>query len=336
MARVVSPAEPSQSPERENDADPEAQPAGIDPDLWRRVLDVMSGKSKVRDQNEAASLLTKALGDQLLNLNISVDKDENNSGEESRGRQTSRKQRRREDRASEDGEGRARQAARSSTPSSNPPPSRRHPSPDPSPSPSRSSSVSRQNEKSPDSRAKLPPINKGVSVPDYIGNPVAAFATKKIDAVKWVELYYFTARARAAAASSLKASADEAIVLNNKGEGKPVTVKSSAAAEPLKWVVKDRDLSWEELNEAAITFLEEIIRHKWPVDYVQAHHDFFQKIRIHEYRERPLGKSALALYQDKARRDFHRRVDAGDSPPDLAIINRALLDQCMDEVRDIK
>ncbi|KAG1856332.1 hypothetical protein DFJ58DRAFT_622683, partial [Suillus subalutaceus] len=64
-------------------------------------------------------------------------------------------------------------------------------------------------------------------------------------------------------------------------------------------ITKDKNLTWEELNEAAPRMITTMQQHKWPEDYINMYISFWTALQNHRWRHVSdiLKQQALLLYQ---------------------------------------
>lgn len=164
---------------------------------------------------------------------------------------------------------------------------------------------------------------------------LSQYATRKMKLGQYCELHYFTNRGLHEASHSVFISDPEALVMLPPDEdGLCVFIPAGAIRDPAT-VVKDKDLTWEEFNEAALRMIAAMKVYGWPTDRIDMHIDFWSALQNHRWRLAPdtLKQRALLLYQAQQRREWHLY---GNTPHgwSLAKINQKVLYLARDELFD--
>ena len=187
-------------------------------------------------------------------------------------------------------------------------------------------------------KAKYAPIlSRGV--PTTLPVIPNAYATKKIVAGAYFELYYFTndgiddAHKRAA-------TSDNDTLTFVTTDGVPTFVPAGSSKESRSSVREDRDLSWDELEIALPRALVAMEAANWPEGRVKMFRAFWSAILTHSYRSESdkdgLYRKALLRYQDETRRSWHLAMASGNISAtfDLTEINERLLEKTYDRIYD--
>ena len=187
-------------------------------------------------------------------------------------------------------------------------------------------------------KAKYAPILPR-GVPTTLPVIPSAYATKKIVAGAYFELYYFTndgiedARKRAA-------TSDNDTLTFVTTDGLPTFVPVGSSKESRSSVREDKDLSWDDLEIALPRALVAMEAANWPEARVKMFRAFWTAILTHSYRSESdndgLYRKALLRYQDEIRRSWHLAMASGNISAtfDLTEINERLLEKMYDRIYD--
>ncbi|KAG5633492.1 hypothetical protein H0H81_007337 [Sphagnurus paluster] len=144
-------------------------------------------------------------------------------------------------------------------------------------------------------KAKMANFIEGESVDDYIILRPAAYAISKITVYKYVELWYFTREGCTKAQDYIHTTADDALGLEHVGN--TIALWQIASVKASKNVVKDVDLTWQQLNQGKNNFLEYIQKVEWPAKHIKALTMFFVNLELHPIMNQPGGEVVLIAYQ---------------------------------------
>ncbi|KIK81067.1 hypothetical protein PAXRUDRAFT_156967, partial [Paxillus rubicundulus Ve08.2h10] len=153
----------------------------------------------------------------------------------------------------------------------------------------------------------------------------SAYAMNKLCKGEYCELYYFTNWGLAEDESSLPSLNDDALTLMKSENGTHSFIAlSSTKAKAL--LVKDKDLSWEEVSQANFHMVNAMHQCEWADMCIQMHIDLWLAIETHEWHHNtsPFNKAALLTYQACVHQLWHRTIGSLTSF-DLAILNLSLL-----------
>ncbi|THH13682.1 hypothetical protein EW146_g6576, partial [Bondarzewia mesenterica] len=158
----------------------------------------------------------------------------------------------------------------------------------------------------------------------------STYALEKLRKCEYVELYYFTPQGCQEAASSIHDSSDSTYAIAEIGD--KLTLKNSSATSS-RHVIKDVDLSWEQVEVARPVFLQYIATVPWPQEYIDWHMEFFYHLGSHPHRGRvPYGPQVLVHYQARVRRQWHDALSHKEGF-NLGSINELLLTKIYNELQ---
>lgn len=151
---------------------------------------------------------------------------------------------------------------------------------------------------------------------DVPSDPVilpSQYATRKLKAGEFCELFYFTNKGLDDAFKSPSSTDSEALIMLPAANGLHSWIPATALKDPKTVVTKDENLSWEDFNQAAPRMVSAMKLQDWPEDRVDMHIHFWSALQSHRWRhsQDPLKQRALLLYQAQQRRRWH--LSAGTS-----------------------
>ncbi|KAG1784715.1 uncharacterized protein HD556DRAFT_1435368 [Suillus plorans] len=121
---------------------------------------------------------------------------------------------------------------------------------------------------------------------------------KKIKAGDYCELHYFTNKGLDDANKSAQIAEPDALVMLPSADGIHSWVPTNAVKDPkASPVTKDKNLTWEELNEAVARIINYMKTHDWPVERVNMLIQFWSALQQHRWHHAsdPLKQRALLL-----------------------------------------
>ncbi|KAG6846948.1 hypothetical protein H0H93_010928, partial [Arthromyces matolae] len=177
-----------------------------------------------------------------------------------------------------------------------------------------------------------PKLSPGKLVPDFIDYPPSRFALKKLRELDFVELFYFTPEGRKDSAKTEHTNSDNGFTLAQVAD--IVTLKPAAQYKPSSRVIKDEDLSWEQLSLASTRLIEWIKKEGWPDAMTEQLQTFFYRLMNHEYREEEFGCRALVVYQARVRWEWHRLIKRKEEAFDISEFNPSLLRSIKEKLQD--
>ncbi|KZT18306.1 hypothetical protein NEOLEDRAFT_1065920 [Neolentinus lepideus HHB14362 ss-1] len=180
-------------------------------------------------------------------------------------------------------------------------------------------------------KATLAPFDPSRVAPDFLRPRPSAFATHKLEAFEYIELWYFTTEGCLDALSSARSTADNTFGLATEED--VLALRPIAAHKPSKAAIADDKLSWRQMEMGFTGMLAEMESAGWDTQHHGALANLFWNLTNHEYRSRPHGETALITYQARIRRHWHDTLKRGEGY-NIATINDRLLAAIMDEVWD--
>ncbi|KAG0700219.1 hypothetical protein DFH29DRAFT_983167 [Suillus ampliporus] len=116
---------------------------------------------------------------------------------------------------------------------------------------------------------KYAPLRHGKvpSDPTIIPTP---YATRKLKAGDYCELYYFTNKGLEDAKKTTLIAEPDALVMLPATDGVHSWIPAAAVKDPKSSITRDENLTWEEFNEAAPRMISSMKIHDWPED--RTHH----------------------------------------------------------------
>lgn len=178
-----------------------------------------------------------------------------------------------------------------------------------------------------DKKKKILPIPEGRTGPDSIVDPPARTIINKLKDFEYVELAHFTASARERAKKDVRGTDEETLAWSRSTNALTITTMPASSRN----VRQDEDLTWDEVMQARIQYLNWLERSKWPDEYVTMIAQFFWGLDTHELRGQTGGPGILVRYQAQYRREWHNALREGE-PFNLALINEKALKNIQSQV----
>ncbi|EIW56505.1 uncharacterized protein TRAVEDRAFT_127249, partial [Trametes versicolor FP-101664 SS1] len=169
--------------------------------------------------------------------------------------------------------------------------------------------------------------SKGRTGPDSIVDPPARAIINKLKDFEYVELAHFTASARERAKNDVRGTDEETLAWSRSTNALTITTMPASSRN----VRQDEDLTWDEVMQARIQYLNWLERSKWPDEYVTMIAQFFWGLDTHELRGQTGGPGILVRYQAQYRREWHNTLREGE-PFNLALINEKALKNIQSQV----
>lgn len=188
-------------------------------------------------------------------------------------------------------------------------------------------------------RAKFPPVNVGVGLPNELPLDIAPTVLRRLKDVKLVPLYHFTNEgAKAATKDASDLVEDEMYRIMDNSDGVPTFVKGGSR-KGLETKIADEDLSWEQFQVATMRFTSALQLAGWPSDRQKMFTEFFYKIQMHPWRTSPdpdgIKDRALFIYAAEQRKLWHQYLELGVNPvPDISQFNDESLRCAKDKAYD--
>ncbi|KAF8216350.1 hypothetical protein K438DRAFT_1953303 [Mycena galopus ATCC 62051] len=164
-------------------------------------------------------------------------------------------------------------------------------------------------------------------------NDFDTFALRKLERFEYIELWYFTREGcdDAAASAANRTINEDAFALTKVDDVVGLRPASSFSAS--RKVVKDIDLTWDQLSFAKNSMLSHMTKLAWPAKHVESLADFWYSLETHPTRSLLHGDQIVLTYQSEVRIEWHDclRRDQGFN---IASINDNLMRRASDKVWD--
>lgn len=173
--------------------------------------------------------------------------------------------------------------------------------------------------------------------PDWLNKPTPSFldirparhVLKRLEKREFVELWHFTAQGCLdASATDLKAP-DDTFSIVNTDQG--LMLQSFGASSVSPKLIRDEELSWEQLTEGKTRLVECMGSHGWSEHEVKALARFYMNLDISPIRSQQYGTQAILRYQELVRRDWTISLKSGE-PYAIDRINYDLLRDCQRQI----
>jgi hypothetical protein len=166
------------------------------------------------------------------------------------------------------------------------------------------------------------------AIPDSLPFFPAPYATDKIKTMEYVELWYFSAEGISDASKIAPTAVDDTFSLLRTELG--LAFQQVKAAKASKNVISDEALTWDQILTARHNLLDAAAA--WPDKHRVALAEFFMNLEA--LKATGSNVRTLILYQATARRLWHTALKGPGPCFNLSIINKGLLNQLGDQIRD--
>jgi len=146
-----------------------------------------------------------------------------------------------------------------------------------------------------------------------------------------VELWYFTAEGCHNTAVADLTALDDTFGLINTDKG--LVLQTIGASSTSSKVIKDEDLSWDQLMEAKMRMVGCLKACGWNKYEVSQLVLFYLSLDVHLIRTQPYRLNAIMCYQDKVWRNWVSSLRAG-KPYSIAEVNNELMKEYRDDIRN--
>ncbi|KAH9911515.1 uncharacterized protein B0H18DRAFT_1128618 [Fomitopsis serialis] len=166
-------------------------------------------------------------------------------------------------------------------------------------------------------KPKLARIISSQPPPDTIRDRISEYARDKLAKLGYVELDYFTAKAKSEASTYSKTVADDAMLMM-RGEGSNLY---NFVPQPQAERRKSAQTQTYQLETLPL----------WPREHIDQYQDFLVAIVGHVDNQEAVGQAALMLYVDSVRHEWHRKVlakDMDDTLFNISKFNHNLYNSC--------
>ncbi|KAG1735862.1 uncharacterized protein EDB91DRAFT_1238129 [Suillus paluster] len=110
------------------------------------------------------------------------------------------------------------------------------------------------------------------------------YAVQKLKSGDYCELHYFTNKGLHEAKTNLTSTEQDGMIMMPAIDGQQLWVNAGAIRDPKSAITKDKNLLWEEFNEAALHMITAMKQHKWPEDCINMHIQFWMALQNHHWR----------------------------------------------------
>ncbi|KAG1884024.1 hypothetical protein F4604DRAFT_1677190 [Suillus subluteus] len=137
----------------------------------------------------------------------------------------------------------------------------------------------------------------------------------KMKSGDYCELFYFTNSGLEEASRTMFTADEDALLMLPMSDGTHKWIPTGATRDPKAQIVKDKNLTWEQFNEAALRMVTVMKENDWPDDRIDMHIAFWSALQNHHWRhDFDVHKQrALLLYQAQQRRCWHLSIGSSNS-----------------------
>lgn len=167
--------------------------------------------------------------------------------------------------------------------------------------------------------------------PTFLDIKPARHILKKLEKKEFIELWHFTAEGCRDAAAVDLATPDGSYGLVDTGKG--LVFQTIGASSSSSKVIKDEDLTWNQLTEAKTRMIGCSRACGWSKFEVSQLVLFYLSLDVHPIRSQPYGLETVMRYQSRVRRDWTEKLRTGN-PYSIANVNDGLMKECPEEIRN--
>lgn len=122
----------------------------------------------------------------------------------------------------------------------------------------------------------------------------SAYALNKLELFDYIELWYFSTEGCTDASINLHSTNKDTFELIHSDN--TVAIHSIVSSATLHNVVRDQDLTWEQMLMVKNNYLKHLHLAAWPDKHIQALSDFFFQLEMHEMQTEKLETEVLLTY----------------------------------------
>ena len=173
-------------------------------------------------------------------------------------------------------------------------------------------------------KAKMADFAEGQAPPDVIRQHPSQYAIQKLYTYDFIELWYFTQEGCKDAAFTHHTNAEDAFGVTNSND--VLTLHPITSVKASKHAVPNEDLSFSQLMQARISFMEYAQQAGWPEKHIKALAVFFWKLETHPKHEDHNGDRTIINYAATVCRQWHDKLKASRGRAfDISVINESLM-----------
>jgi len=176
----------------------------------------------------------------------------------------------------------------------------------------------------------FPDFNVGSAITDRIPLIPHDFATRKIKAAEYVDLWYFTTEGLKEASMATLTADDDTFGLLRTDAG--LAFQQINATKASRNAVTDEHLTWDQIMTARLNIITSATSHGWPPKYTMTLAKFY--INLESLKATGTNPRTLIRYHAIIRKAWHAALKGQGTPFDLSIINNTVLGQIEDQIRD--
>jgi len=174
----------------------------------------------------------------------------------------------------------------------------------------------------------FPDFNIGSAITDQIPLLPHEFATRKIKAAEYVDLWYFTTEGLKEASMATLAANDDTFGLLKTEAG--LAFQQIHATKASRNAITDEHLSWDQIMTARLNIIAAVTTHGWPPKYTMTLAKFY--INLEGLKATGTNPRTLIHYHAIARKTWHAALKGQGTPFDLSIVNTTLLGQIENQI----
>ena len=185
----------------------------------------------------------------------------------------------------------------------------------------------------------LPPTKKKTVFPDFDENAMVSdriphapleFAIGKMEAMEYVELWYFTTEGCQEASLAIPATTPDTFGILSTETG--LALQPINTLKPSKNAAQDAQLSWEQLMTARHTMISVVHQVCWPKKYTHMFAAFY--MNLEGLKSEGYNSKALILYHTTVRKQWYSALKSQGKIFNISIINEKLFQKLENQIRD--
>lgn len=173
-------------------------------------------------------------------------------------------------------------------------------------------------------------IDDNAVVSDRVPHAPYEFAVAKMEALEYVEMWYFTSEGCKEASLAIPTTAQDTFGILSTDTG--IALQPINASKPSKNAKQDVQLSWEQIMTARHTMTTAAHQVGWPQKYTQMFVEFY--INLEGLKSEGYNTQPLILYHATVRRQWYAAVKSRGKVFNISIINEKLFLRLENQIRD--
>ena len=179
-------------------------------------------------------------------------------------------------------------------------------------------------------KAHFPEFNPDSMITDRIPHPPSQFAVGKIEALEYIELWYFTIEGCKEASKTTPTTADDTFGLLNTDTS--LALQPIKASKASRNAISNEQLTWEQIMTARHNLIDTLTQAAWPQHYIYSLAELY--INLEGLKASGYNPQTLILYHAVVRKQWHAVLKGRGEPFNVSVINEKLLNKLENQIRD--